>query len=229
MAGLGAGQPMPQGMPPGAPPTPTLGGQQQATPEEQQLYERFVARCLMAVSDEKALPKILDMLRGNGLEKKAMPEAEDGEEMGEPPEDTPEDDTEDMAEGETEDGGGGEGDPIAGLAVTAATLVARVQDAAEAQGISIGADILLHGGAEVFSSLAELSTAAGIHDFMQDKPGLEAAWYRALDEFRVMRQSAGKIDQNVMKQDLAALQQADQNGSLAQFLGGQQQPRPMGA
>lgn len=109
-------------------------------------------------------------------------------------------------------------DPIDGLAVTAATVVARIQDAAEQAGQKLSGDILLHAGSEILADLAGLATKARIHDFEQDPKQLETAWYRALDEYRVMRQSAGKLDQEVAKQDLASLQQADQDGELAAMM-----------
>ena len=39
---------------------------QQATPEEQALYEKFVAKAWMLVYDPKMFPKIIEMLQGGG-------------------------------------------------------------------------------------------------------------------------------------------------------------------
>lgn len=182
MAGFSAAAPQPAPAGGGAqPPMPTqpgggadLGGAEMATPEEQDAYDRFVARSLELIYGD-GFERVLEMLRGGD-------------------------------------------DPVNGLAVTAATIVARVMDAAEKAGAVPSGDVLLNAGAEVFEDLAELSTKAGIFDFASDKEQFEGAWYRALDEFRVMRQAQGKLDPKVFEQDLAALQQADQTGELAQML-----------
>lgn len=163
-----AGAPMPQ--------APDLGGMENASPEEQDSYDRFVARSLEFIYDQKTLEKVVGMLSGGG------------------------------------------DDPVSALAVTAAMIVARVEDAAEAAGQKVSGDVLIHAGKEVFEDLAELATRARIHDFGADQDGFEAAWYRALDEYRVMRQSQGKLDQGVFQQDLAGLQQADQDGRLATMM-----------
>lgn len=81
MAGLGGAQ-MPEGMAqnpqaasdpqsPGAMP-PQAGGEggmpadvSMASPEEQATYNRFVAMAIMGLSDEKLLPKTVEMLRSN--------------------------------------------------------------------------------------------------------------------------------------------------------------------
>ena len=153
---------------------PDMGGADQASPEEQDAYDRFVGRAMQFIYGD-AFDKVLKMLQAGD-------------------------------------------DPIDGLAVTAASIVSRVQDAAEQAGQKLSGDILLHGGAEIVADLAMIATKAKIHDFEQSPKDFEAAWYRALDEYRVMRQAAGKIDQNIAKQDLATLQQADQTGELATLM-----------
>lgn len=65
MAGLGGGQPVeeqaqgmaPQGM------APQSEGATEASPEEQQTYNRFVAMAVMALSSEALLPKTIEMLQ----------------------------------------------------------------------------------------------------------------------------------------------------------------------
>lgn len=51
--GAGAGVPMPEA---------SGDGEAMATPEQQQVYERFVAKALLVIYDQAMMPKILDMI-----------------------------------------------------------------------------------------------------------------------------------------------------------------------
>ena len=133
-----AGGPAP--MPSAGQSPPDMGGTDQASPEEQDAYDRFVGRAMQFIYGD-AFDRVLKMLQAGD-------------------------------------------DPIDGLAVTAASIVSRVQDAAEQAGQKLSGDILLHGGAEIVADLAMIATKAGIHDFEQSPKDFEAAWYRALDEYR---------------------------------------------
>lgn len=188
MPAAGGGAPMPGGQAAGG---LDLGGQEPASPKEQEIYNRFVAKAYEMVYAEETLPKIIEMLRG-----------EEGD------------------------------DPADGLAITAATVTARVLDAAEAAGQQIDGAIVLHAGAEIFGDLAELSKRAGIHDWQEGTDEFEGAWYRALDDFRVMRQQAGRLDTEVYQQDLEGLKQADAEGELGAQLAalqGRGEAEPPGA
>lgn len=59
---------MPQGGPaaPGAGAAPQLGETVQASPEEQALYERFIARAYDLVYSQEVMPKVLALLGGGG-------------------------------------------------------------------------------------------------------------------------------------------------------------------
>lgn len=112
----------------------------------------------------------------------------------------------------------GEGDPVEGLARATALIVARVQSAAEQAGEKLPGDVILHAGTEILEDLAELSKEAGIKDYSEDPDALEAAYFRALDQYRVMMQDAGKIDQGSAQRDMAQLQEMDKNGQLESML-----------
>lgn len=168
----------------GAPSEP--GMVQQASPEEQQLYNAVVGQAFNMIYDRKFLPTVIDMLKGNG-------------------------------------------DPVEGLATAAAQVTARVAKSAKQSGRDIPPDVLLHAATEVFEDLAELSRTAGIKDYSQDQDAFEGAYFRALDQYRVMEQQSGGVDQRAAQQDLAKLQQMDQSGELEQMLMGLAENDPRSA
>ena len=147
------------------------GDNQQASPEEQRQYDAFVAQALDLIYDQRMLPKIVDMLDGDG-------------------------------------------DPVEGLARATATIVARIATAAEKGGEKVSGDVLFHAGTEVFEDLANLSKTAKIKDYDADSDALEGAYFRAMDQFRVMMQGAGRINQQAAQEDMAKLEQMDQSGDL---------------
>lgn len=154
---------------------PLPGETQQASPEEQKLYDHFVAKAMDLTYTKEFMPKVLGMLQG-------------------------------------------EGDPVEGLARATALIVARVQAAAEDAGEKLPGDVILHAGTEILEDLAELSKEAGIKDYSEDPDALEAAYFRALDQYRVMMQDAGKIDKGSAQRDMAQLQEMDKNGQLESML-----------
>lgn len=166
----GAAQPLPSG-------GPGMEGQTQATPEEQDQYERFIGRALQLVYDDKMLPRIVDMLDGGS-------------------------------------GEGAQGDPVEGLAQTAATVIGRVANAADKSGTKLSKNVLLHAGGEVFSDLANLSKVTKVKDYTQDPEAFQKAYLRTLDIFHGMLQGAGEVDQESAKSDLAKMQSMDQAGEL---------------
>lgn len=153
-------------------PAPMAPGEtQQASPEEQALYERFVARAMLAVYDEERLPQILQALEGGG-------------------------------------------DPVEGLAQTTALIVTRVRDAAEKAGQEVPGDVLYNAGTEVFEDLAELSRVAKIKDYSEDPDAMEAAYFRALDHYRLTSEQAGRVDREAAMRDVEIMRQMDEAGEL---------------
>lgn len=114
----------------------------------------------------------------------------------------------------------GNGDPVAGLAKSAASLIMRVQGSLQQAGKSVPIGVLFHAGTELFGELANLATKAGIHDFRSDPDAVEAAYYAALDDVRQMMVKAGMISPEAAKAEWAALQQKDQSGELGEMFKG---------
>ena len=153
------------------------GDDQAASPEEQDLYEQFVARAyLLIYEDEKVFADLVAMLKA--------------------------------------------GDPVTQLATAAAMVVYRVKAAADEAGKELPGDVVLHAGKEVFEDLAELAWKIGAHDFKTDTKALEAAWLKAMDQFRLMSEQSGTLDKEAANQDWASLKQADQSGALKQATAG---------
>ena len=172
---IGGGGMMPSTAPASAEKVAT--GEQQASPEEQKMYDDIVSHGMLLIYDKKMLPGLVEMLKGGG-------------------------------------------DPIEGLATAAAQITARVASAAQQAGQQIPPDILLHAGTELFEEIADVSKEAGIKDFAQDQDAFEGAYFRALDQFRMLVQEAGGADQKSAQADLAKLEQMDQSGQLEQMLMG---------
>src|SRR5690606_18411012 len=101
------------------------GGFQQASPEEQEQYELFVAQGMNLIYDKRLFQSVVGMLEG-------------------------------------------EGDPIEGLARTAALVVAKVIQSADKAGQKFPGDVLYAAATEIFEDLAELSRRAQIKDYSQD-------------------------------------------------------------
>lgn len=62
-----AGAPPAQGgMPPAAPQPEMTPGTEPASPQEQEMYDKFVSMALLALYDKKMMPKTLELLKGAG-------------------------------------------------------------------------------------------------------------------------------------------------------------------
>lgn len=116
----------------------------------------------------------------------------------------------------------GDGNPIEGLANTLAMMVMRLEDSAAQQGQPIGGDVMYHGAAnELLPLLVELSAASGVHEFTDDE--IESALFQALDLYRATKQEQGQLPQEQFAQDMQAINQAEQSGSLDEVLPGLQE------
>lgn len=124
----------------------------------------------------------------------------------------------DMLDGGAEKGQ--DGDPMEGLARTTALVVGRVAQAADKAGQKLPGDVLLHAGKEILEDLAELSRVAKIKDYSEDPDALEGAMFRALDQFRLILQGAGRLDQRAAQTDMAKLEEMDKSGELETMLRG---------
>lgn len=152
-------------------PTAAVAGEPQpnVSPQEQQLYDRFVDRAYSVIYDEKTLPQIVESLRGDG-------------------------------------------DPLEGLANTLATVVVRVQDAAEKSGQTVPPDIVFHAGTEILEDLANLAQMAGVHSYTPDE--IEGAGFRAMDIYRTLSGPESEQEQARITQDFNQLVALDGQGRL---------------
>lgn len=112
----------------------------------------------------------------------------------------------------------GEGDPIEGLAQTASTVILRTLQSGDQAGVKFSGDVVLNAGTEIFEDLANLSKEAGIKDFEADPEAMEAAYFRTLDGVRVQLQSAGRLNQDAARSDLARLEEMDKSGELGSLM-----------
>jgi len=112
----------------------------------------------------------------------------------------------------------GDGNPIEGLANTVASIVMRVEDSAQQNGVEISGYVLMHGGMELLEQAADLAEQAGVHEFSDTD--LESALYLSMDIYRTARQGQGKLDQNKFVQDLEEVKAAEADGSLEKEIPG---------
>jgi CRP-like cAMP-binding protein len=109
-------------------------------------------------------------------------------------------------------------DPVEALANVGALVLARVNAALVQSGKDFDGGVKLNAAAEVFDNLADIATAARIHDFDTDVKGREAAFLRAMDQLRIAATQSGQMDQQTARADMAVLQAAEQDGSLQRLL-----------
>lgn len=112
----------------------------------------------------------------------------------------------------------GNGDPIDGLAATAVMVWQHLLKSADQNGFEASGDAKMNAAREIFENLADYSTKAGLHDFTQDPDATEGAYFRALDDMRIVLQKEGKLDPEVAKQDMGRLEEMDKSGQLEQVM-----------
>lgn len=120
-------------------------------------------------------------------------------------------------------GGGNEGEdpeqtgqsgPAQGLANATAMIVTRVFKAAAEAGANLSPDVLFHGGSELFMQLAEISDAAGISDYANERDKLEGAYFLAIDMTTQQLRADGFIEEQEAKAAMQQLADMDANGQL---------------
>lgn len=107
---------------------------------------------------------------------------------------------------------------VEALADTTAMVVMRLEDSAAKKGRPLSPDILMHGGKEVLEDLADLSARIGIHDYTPEE--IEAAVYRAMDEYREVRGKQGGLNQEAINQEFQSVLAADREGRLGELIPG---------
>lgn len=109
-------------------------------------------------------------------------------------------------------------DPIEALAQTAAQVFGRVMQAAAEDGVQIPGDVKEAAGAEVFETMAEIASEAGIYDFMGDDKAFQAAFLRAADGLSNIERQNGSIDIEATKGEFAEMAAMDKDGRLDAIL-----------
>ena len=112
----------------------------------------------------------------------------------------------------------GNGDPVDGLAATAVTVWQHLLKSADQAGFKASGDAMMNAGREIFEHLAEYSTMAGLHNFANDPDATESAYFRALDDIRVVLQKEGRLNPEAVKQDMATLENLDRSGELEKIM-----------
>lgn len=111
----------------------------------------------------------------------------------------------------------GGGDPMRGLASTAAQTAFYVLSNSRKRGVQFTPDVQAAGAKETFEELAELSMKAGIKDFSKDQKSFDGAFIRYFDELRVLMQQSGMINEQEAKAAMQRIQEMDENGMLDRF------------
>lgn len=112
----------------------------------------------------------------------------------------------------------GNGDPIDGLAATAVMVWQHLLKSADQNGFEASGDAKMNAAREIFEHLADYATRAGLYEFDKDPDAVEGAFFRALDDIRVVLQKEGKLDPEVAKQDMGRLEEMDKSGQLEQVM-----------
>lgn len=185
---------------------PAGAGQDEATPEEQALYEQFIASVMDVIypadKEGEVSPQILDDLQGN-----LDPEVLKMFESAEPPvSGTPQ-------------------DAVAVVAVTLLILVDQQQGvgAMMMEGSEGGPDasaVMMESGRSILEELIEVSEAAKIHDFTEEE--IEGAVYRAMDLYRTAAETMNLpgFNKEALTAQFNELVEADKQGNLNSILPG---------
>lgn len=107
-------------------------------------------------------------------------------------------------------------DPVENLANTAVWLTTMLETSAEQGNARLDDAVVFHGGRALLEELAEVAQAAAIHDYQPKE--MEAAWYRGLDLYRETATDQGRIDPAALKEQFAAIEQADRQGQMDELL-----------
>jgi|TARA_Y100000296_G_C5092730_1_gene215728 hypothetical protein len=129
----------------------------------------------------------------------------------------------------------GGGDPVTGVATTAANAMSRLINSATRAGRKFPKDVILHANMEIIEDLADLAKDSNIHDFTDQE--MESAAYLTVEVYRGLQQESGNIDPNEAAADLEDLQNAEANGTFegrfpglgAHFAGFRGQAQPTGS
>lgn len=108
--------------------------------------------------------------------------------------------------------------PVHGLAATTVLIVGTLKDSAARNGMELPPDILLHGGAELMSNIAELAAAAKVHSYTDTE--IENASYIAMDMYGTKEMQKGTLDKQAIGKDFETMMAADKAGKIDEVLPG---------
>lgn len=100
------------------------------------------------------------------------------------------------------------------LATAAVHVLMRVEDSFEQSGGKLVLTMSFNAGAATLIDISEACEKAGVHQFGPKE--LDAAFLRAVDQYRVIRAHQGRIDQAQFQQQLQQMQQEANDGTLEQ-------------
>lgn len=110
------------------------------------------------------------------------------------------------------------GNPTEGLASVTVQVVTRLMDSARKQGEKIDPSILLHGGMDIMSDLAEMSGKSGGHKYTEEE--IENATYVAMDQFGTQEMNKGTLDKEAIAGEFQQLMAADKAGRIDELIPG---------
>lgn len=185
-----------EAMPPAAPatgaPMPEQGGQE-ASPEEQAIYDAFIEKAQSIVfppeGEPTARPEIVANLKGQFDEQVMQMFAQ-----AEPP----------IAE-----------TPQEALSVTTVTLVMMTEALMAQEGVDVPDEVVYNAGVEVLEILAEVTEAATGYDYTQDD--MDNAALRAMDLYRL---ASPRVDNEALKAEFEEIMAANDAGELDKVLPG---------
>jgi hypothetical protein len=103
-------------------------------------------------------------------------------------------------------------DKVQALAQTAVQVVVRVEDSMEQHGHPLNLNMTFEAGAETVTDLTDAMAKAGVHTYSQQE--IDAAFLRAVDMYRLLRQQQGRLDPAVFQQIIQQMKQAQSSGTL---------------
>lgn len=196
--GIGSGVAAPDQQQAGQPAAPADGAPQDSqgsdsnvSPEEQAMYDRFVKNGLSIIYPQGTNGQVSPVVMAH-LSGQLEPEAQQQFAKAEPP----------LA-----------GNPVDNLATSAVLIVLMLESSAAQANHPTPPEIVMHGGAELLGELADIATAAKIHDYSEKE--IEGATYRGMDLYRI---SSPFMDQEGAAQEFGQIEQADRDGSLEQMI-----------
>lgn len=108
--------------------------------------------------------------------------------------------------------------PIMALSAAAVAIVSQLDDSARKAGKPISDDVLMQGGLDVVTELAEIADAAKIHDYSEED--ITGAFAQAVDMYRPKAIQDGRTSEETLKGQFNEINEAEAAGKLGDVLPG---------